>query len=105
MMAKFVKITDYEKHRLRIVPTNFTTANTPFMDHPIEVVYADVTVLNVLDKPQDLGNVAIFQRQVIGQIKATWDGRPIVGTLVRREIPGRGRGYPPAYILDDLEVE
>lgn len=104
-MAKFIKFTDYEGERLRIVPTNFTKADTRFTDAPVDVVYADVTVLRALEPPLDLGNVAIFQRMVIGQIKADWVGRPITGTLVKRELLGHRRGYPPVYILDDLEVE
>jgi hypothetical protein len=98
-----VKITDYEGYRLRIVPTNFTKVETKFTDRPVDVIYADVTVLQVLDKDIPLGNVPIFQRMVIGQIKEAWRGRPLVGTLIKRDLPSRRRGYPPAFVLVDLE--
>jgi hypothetical protein len=105
-MTKFAKITDYEGHRLRIMPTNFTTAQSWFADKPVEVVYADVTVLRTLDKPLELGNLPIFQRLVIDRIKSAWVGKPILGTLVKRDVPGHRHGlYPPAWILDDVEVE
>ena len=99
-----IKFTDYEGHRLRIMPTNFTTVQTRFQRDPVPVIYADVTVLNVLDKPQDLGNVAIFPKTVVHQLKDAWVGRPIIGTLITRQIDFRP-GFPPSYMLDDLEVE
>lgn len=98
-----IKFTDYEGHRLRIMPTHFTRVQTKFQDKPIEVVYANVTWLREHTGNVDLGNVAIFPNRVIAQIKGAWVGRPIVGTLVKREHPRRHVGYPPAYMLDDLE--
>jgi hypothetical protein len=84
MMEKFI---DYAGYRLRIMPTAFTRVQTRSSQEPVEVVYADVVVLRLRGDNIDLGNVAIFPRRVIDQIKNAWVGRPIVGTLVRH--PGR----------------
>ena len=100
MSKTFWKITDWEGHRLRITPTAFTIAETRFGRTP--VIYADVTVLLALDPPLDLGNIAIFQKMVISQIKQNWVGKPITGTLLKRE-SGKP-GYPPLWILNDVEI-
>ena len=101
---EYRKITEFSGCRLRIMPTAFGKVETKFTDKPVDVVWANVTVLWPSTE-QDLGPVGIFQKALISQIKSWWDGRPITGTLRKRHVgDSRLRGMPEVYILDEVEV-
>ena len=102
---EYRRIEEFSGCALRIMPTAFGKVRTPYTDHAVDVLYANVTILWPGDKTQDVGNIPIFARTLIGQIRSWYDGRPITGTLRKRHVADtRLRGMPPVWILDDVEV-
>lgn len=93
--STFEKITNYEGRLLLATFVDFEKdVETSFGD--ADRVTAEVVVLDGEDAPLELGEIMIFQKVIVGQLKGK--KRPVLGVLAKR--PSAKKGMSPAWVLD-----
>lgn len=97
--SSFEKITDYQDRLILARFVSFESkVDTAFGE--ADRVTAEVTVLDGDDAPLELGEIQIFQKVVVGQLKGK--KRPVLGILTKR--PSTKKGMSPAWVLDSDAV-
>jgi hypothetical protein len=97
--SSFEKITDYEGRLLMAKFVSFEAqVDTAF--GLADAVDATVVVLDGEDAPLDLGQIKVFQKVIVGQLKGKT--RPVLGVLAKR--PSQKKGMSPAWVLDSDAV-
>lgn len=95
----FEKITDYEDRLILARFVDFEAkVDTSFGE--ADRVTADVVILDGDDAPVELGEIMIFQKVIVGQLKGK--KRPVLGVLSKR--PSTKKGMSPAWVLDSDAV-
>ena len=100
--SSFEKLQPYEGRLLLITPTAFTSGIVTKFTKPGEdgsdAVTADVVVLDGDEAPKELPAMMLFQKFIVGQLKGSIGGKPVLGVLGKQ--PSQ-KGNDAWVLLDD----